>query len=1022
MRSISAEGLAKLATNLGTEPISIIEIDWAGNGAPLLYADRAVESIPGRIQSIGELDNVVDVTRSSSSQEISVVLDDTDGTLKAIMDSNDIHQRNVAVYQYFAGLDLSDKFLLFNGKISTPIAWNEGDRTLSFNVVSQIEDQEIGFSAEQGQFDFIPKDLVGQAWPIIFGKCFDVPALQIIKAITGKTLCGVGLIGGADLHKLVPLSGSNSNLGSSLAMMGLQASLAGRASALWQFIDAEQSDRHREQANNLHRQMTDTVSSHTQQQECARAQRDAKVEDAEASCNPLRILGGEDFPQDTTIQLNINGAIFTGVMHNDEFSISSSRVPTFMEAAAQEAYDKIIPEMCSQPGSTGSTEFDLSLPVPPGKGDFPSNDQIRSRGFLYIGENSSQPTESQVAQDFWADAGSTVTLASDQPITYIVSITPGTILAVKAYKRVTGGPSNKPTGAVQLVDVPSDYYTTQITNYGTVTATEIVVTTALSTRLDKYGQTEGWGDELYITFESTIGPNTVDIMKYIIENWTNGNGATANLDWDQTSFDEVEPLVEPFPMNFPVLDQRNTIGLLKDMAYQARCAIWLSNGYFYLKYLAAEPDADDTITVSDIEHQSTAVELTSTEDIITKMVVTWRLSWANGNGEEPEVMILRHNVAQYGTKTEDIDFYCYNQPDIIIKAATFWLIRKSNTWKRIMFKTPLSKLNLETFDCVELDLPGYVATGTIKAVVEQASYNSDDQSISFECAVPVKSGTMTKYKFYWPAAMTVTDTFPTDEEIASGAAGGGGTIQAGAIGELPIGYTGVIGVPGQPVVWRDEYDNATAYTINDAVLYNGASWLCLSTSIGNTPPNATYWQKITSSQSQGGTVFVGGPNVVYFAQSDRGDRRPGDVGFVAQPLTSSTTFLSVDNQPRPNRDLKLNYVTPITPPPIVPLTTGSTILDIRKTKIIDSSVQNGSVAFLSSLIRKIKEGALYLNAGKKPTTESGDTSGGTPEKMWGMSDGENDAPFDFKYDEEGEKWGAGTAFLKDDTEEGDGGG
>ncbi len=42
MRSISPDSITKLATTTGTEPIFIIAVDWASNGAPLLYADRDI--------------------------------------------------------------------------------------------------------------------------------------------------------------------------------------------------------------------------------------------------------------------------------------------------------------------------------------------------------------------------------------------------------------------------------------------------------------------------------------------------------------------------------------------------------------------------------------------------------------------------------------------------------------------------------------------------------------------------------------------------------------------------------------------------------------------------------------------------------------------------------------------------------------------------------------------------------------------------------------------------------------------
>jgi hypothetical protein len=98
------------------------------------------------------------------------------------------------------------------------------------------------------------------------------------------------------------------------------------------------------------------------------------------------------------------------------------------------------------------------------------------------------------------------------------------------------------------------------------------------------------------------------------------------------------------------------------------------------------------------------------------MIVEWRISWAE---DEPNKVILRHNVKKYGTQQETFDFYCYNQPDIILKVATFWLIRKANTWKKISFKTYLQKLELETFDTVTLDFgtQDYVSTSPVKAIV-----------------------------------------------------------------------------------------------------------------------------------------------------------------------------------------------------------------------------------------------------------------------------------------------------------------
>src|SRR5262245_11814584 len=136
MRSLSAEALTKIASKDGEESVLILGIAWNKGGTPVYYADRDISpTIEGKIQRLDAVDNILNISKNDTSSEIGVTLSDTDGTLKEILDTTDIHQRDAWVYQWFAGLDLDDKFLLFKGKISSPIEWNEGERTLSFSVV-----------------------------------------------------------------------------------------------------------------------------------------------------------------------------------------------------------------------------------------------------------------------------------------------------------------------------------------------------------------------------------------------------------------------------------------------------------------------------------------------------------------------------------------------------------------------------------------------------------------------------------------------------------------------------------------------------------------------------------------------------------------------------------------------------------------------------------------------------------------------------------------------------------------------
>lgn len=915
MRNISAGGLAKLAQQKGTEPIIIIEVDWGGSGGIVSYADRTIGAIKGKIIQLGDLDVQIDILNSNSSQELEVVLDDTDGSIKGILDSQDVHQRTVRVYQWFDGLALSDKFLLFAGKLTSPITWSEADRTVTFTVLSQLEDKEFGFSAEEGEFPFIPKDMVGKPWPVIFGRCLDVPALQVNKAVSGSTLCGLGILSGKELHAQIGIGGEDCGLGMGLAMMSEQVSFLSICSSAWAQRDPAKSASLFDQANALRAQMTTTASSQESQQACASTLRTQKMEEAEEQglgCNPVRILGGEDFPQNTPITLNINGGLFTGIMVGDTFTISS-RQHLENEARAESIFSGAAESQCETP--TPNQNFDFQMEVPPGEGDL-GGSSIRRHGIIIcLQPKKSRPSVPQVAQHFWADAGCRIVLHSDEPITYIVSITPGTVLAVKAFKTLNS--------ERKLVNVPNDLWFVQTQNYGSITAVQVVLRKPLSSIVD-----QGWDDDIYVTFESTIGPNTVDIMEYIITNWT-------GLTWDATSFNAVKAKLVNKPMNFPVLERKNTLTILNEMAYQACCALWLTNGVFYLKYLAEEPTSDQTLTVADIESGSVEVGLTPTEDLVTSWVITWWLSYAE---EEPNKILLKHNVKKYGTKQEEYEWYCYNQPDIIYKNATFWMIRKAHTYKKIRFRGFLNLLKLESYDTVTLNLPGYVAATSVKAVVEQASYDSESNTMQFECLVPVEAGTNFVQAEFWPASLPASFQFPTARDIAEGNAGGAG-IGAGAIGVLPIGYTD--GLPG------------------------------------------------------GGTVIVGGPNVAFRQRADWGDRTPSDSGFVPQTIIPNTVFADVVSQQNPNPDLTLNYIDPLPPPQMTGVQGGTVIIDIRKTKVMDSD-NPGVEGFFSSIIRKIENNDLMIDTDAK------------------FSDGEHDETFDFEFDDEGNEWGAGTAFLKDE--------
>ena len=98
-----------------------------------------------------------------------------------------------------------------------------------------------------------------------------------------------------------------------------------------------------------------------------------------------------------------------------------------------------------------------------------------------------------------------------------------------------------------------------------------------------------------------------------------------------------------------------------------------------------EPTVSIEITASDRDAEKRVeVELTPTENLVTKMKVTCRISWAPGPTDRPKdksekTMIIRHNVTRYGIQEEEKDWYIYNQPDTIYRCTTLSLVCESNT-------------------------------------------------------------------------------------------------------------------------------------------------------------------------------------------------------------------------------------------------------------------------------------------------------------------------------------------------------
>jgi uncharacterized membrane protein YgcG len=741
MRQISDYTMAILSQTQGLEPINIVDIYWNIDNPTAVwrYSDRMLEGLAGRILELSNLENVVDITGNTNSQAVSLRIDDSDGSLKGVFDTSDIHKRRVTILQYFLGMPVEEAFIIFEGEISSPIVWKESDRTLSFQVLSKLEDQEIGFSVEEGDFDAVPQNLMGVAWPMIFGTVIQMKPIRVDEMPAFVTTEPVGI--------KTPLTGEvntvNNNIAQSLASAqdnATQAYQAGndlqtQASNLknstlpgqfdsvakqWQDLQDQAQDAFK-QANDYMAQYFKILSDNVKWVAPKDDPNDPK--NLLDQKKEIGLIGADRLGQNSqsnTAILKINEATYVGNFTPSGFKILNKTSP-----------------YTEQPPTSGPVAVDQGLTT------------------------TEYSNKLQEDLSFWfAFGGTTAQCIQGISTNYLVSMFDVSINSVYAYRTLDG--------SRVLMPLPFQYWQKRNHVFGPINSTWIHIPNALS------GLGEGWEDDLLCDVTCAIGPNVVDILIHLILNYTQHG-------YDQASFVHVRARVDFLPANFILTKRINIVQALQEIAFQARCAIWYSNGLFYIKYLAEEVDPVDTISESDVEFGSMSITCTETEDLVTKLTATWRPT-----PEEADYKIIyRHNVRRYGTHEQSFNFYIYNQQSYVEFAAIFWLIRKANTWKRIHFDTFLTKMKLEPFDTILLNFTrSWVANGPVPAIVEKVVLDTSTLKVSIQCWVPVRLGEMTQYPFAMPADIIATYIFPTLEAVNSGDAGGNGPGKD-AVGTIP---------------------------------------------------------------------------------------------------------------------------------------------------------------------------------------------------------------------------------------------
>jgi hypothetical protein len=767
-----------LANGQGINPIMVVGINFGNNPVQALYADKDLgdplnPSIRGKILQFGQLEDVTRIDGSGSASSISFTLDDTDGLIKGIMDGVDITYNPVTIYQYFDGLSFNDLVPLFFGVLASPIEWDEGTRSVQLTAITRQSNYMVGFSLDESNVPVYHQSLLNKAWPMVFGSPFYTPTL-LLQEIPVGYITNAFVVPDPSIPAQVIvlknqiLSIQGENPGIEPDQSGVFDSFGNTYST---FEDMEEflpqyyawANRQQDRIEAINLQIADLNDQYQQQL---------------AKWLPRNnVIGGYRFPQGIPLICKVNERTFKitflgggGVPANPEEPCPASFVlyespyqftPLNQQplSAQQQAADQ----------ATKSQQLAETLGL--------NNSAAQLQALI-----DSTPFEIPRAGAEFFEEGTQVELLDNLPGGYwhVASITPGILQGVYAYRTQNG--------YRRLAQVPPKYYSVVTFPMGPLLVTYVVLVRPLSTvsyfdnlvttpynikilNLEQQENQLGvskltnkieWEDEIFVNFISEIGPNVIDIMQWLIFGYT-------HYTIDAISFASVRAVVDPYPAAFcltsrPIVDQ-----LLQDLAYQSRCSLWLKNGVYFIKYLAGDPNVVSTITEDDIDFGSLRVAASSTDSIVTKYVATWR---PDGVHEQSDVM-LQNNVLKYGILEESHDYYIYNNYALVLKSATFWLLRKSNCWKMVTLKAHLTKLDIETLDDVNLHLADpYVTTFTdgVACQVESCQYNPNDNTIDMTLWTGIRFGEMLPYAFARPASLPANAISPLYTELNTGAA------------------------------------------------------------------------------------------------------------------------------------------------------------------------------------------------------------------------------------------------------------
>ena len=687
MRNISTPTETKINTRLGTEPQLILQINWSTGVEYYGFKTFSLGgwSVQGKMLDFSAISSQGKQDTTGEVSSANVKLDDSDGSLKTKVDRVLLESTSITVYHYFEGLSQSDLVVVLKGIISGDINWSEGERSLSFDIESYVEDRSVGYAPEAGAFANLAEEAIGVVWPLCFGTVLKVPAVRVKYRARGRLAYGINhnfdnfrVENGEDFPQGTPI-----NL--RIADIRFQGTFDEDI-----FTVIQRNLPHHTNIAIGNRRFFDT------------SYLDASV---------VWLID----------QPNIIG-LYCYVNH-------PTHGPMVNKCVGHEGQKYFFAKPWRPSGTLLNVRLTLNdtiletAPIP--RSSWGATYTIENIATWYETLVSSEHEEvrsvTTIVQGMFAiRPGTIVNQEVSYNTTYVINAIPSIEkLEVFAYRTYRGKKIFAP--------VPKSYY---ILNLSNTLGTQNCTTLEFPISLEDY-QGENWESTIYVSLRSTVGPNAASIISWLLNTYS-------SLTPDPVSFTSVNTKLQKYPCGFTVFDQPNVLDLCEEIAWQSRCALFIDNGIVYIKYLSEIPSSPGTIDETDTILKTMQLSFSSTEDIYTRVIAKWRKDYSEEEGVEREYR-YSNNINTFGLRVLEKDFYIYNIESLVVLSASWWGYRYSNSWRRIAIDTILRTLEFQHFDPATFDFT-VLSSNNIRGILDLINHDPQENVIHLEAELASNAG------------------------------------------------------------------------------------------------------------------------------------------------------------------------------------------------------------------------------------------------------------------------------------------